>query len=127
LASVTKVLAATLAFMKLYETYKLNLDAKISDYLPALKRGNKKNTTFREVLSHSAGWLPYLAHQNTVRKNNGAFKARTLRHSASKRYAIQISDSLFVHHNYRKKIIRRIKKQKSAILEPISIQGFGFF
>ncbi len=127
LASVTKVLAATLAFMKLYETYKLNLDAKISDYLPALKRGNKKNTTFREVLSHSAGWLSYLAHQNTVRKNNGAFKARTLRHSASKRYAIQISDSLFVHHNYRKKIMRRIKKTKVSDPGTYLYSGLWFF
>lgn len=127
LASVTKVLAATLAFMKLYEIYDLNLEAKISDYLPPLKRGNKKYTTFREVLSHSAGWLPYLAHQNTVRKKNGAFKARTLRSKAAKRFPIQISDSLFVHHKYRKKIMRRIRKTKVSEPGTYLYSGLWFF
>lgn len=127
LASVTKVLAGTLAFMKLYEIYKIDLDARISSYLPKLKRGNKKNTTFREVLSHSAGWLPYLAHQNTVRKKNGTFKKRTLRHKASKRYPIQISDSLFVYKKYKKKIMRRIKRTKVSNTGTYLYSGLWFF
>ena len=78
LASVTKVLASTLAFMKLYEMYNIDLNEKVSNYIPLLKRSNKKNTTFKEVLSHSAGWLPYIPHQNLVYKKNSEFKKRTL-------------------------------------------------
>ena len=52
LASVTKVLAGTLAFMKLYELYDINLDDKVSNYILSLKKTNKKNTSFKEVLSH---------------------------------------------------------------------------
>ena len=48
LASVTKVLASTLAFMKLYELYNINLDEKVSNYFPALKRSNKKNSSFKD-------------------------------------------------------------------------------
>ena len=86
LASVTKVLAGTLAFMKLYELYDINLDDKVSNYILSLNKTNKKNTSFKEVLSHSAGWLPYIAHQNLVLKKNGAFKRRTIRPKQSKRY-----------------------------------------
>ena len=68
LASVTKVLAGTLAFMKLYELYPIDLNEKVANYLPAFKRSNKKNSSFKEVLSHSSGWLPYIAHQNLLRK-----------------------------------------------------------
>ena len=68
LASVTKILASTLAFMKLYEIYDIDLDSKVAYYIPLIKNTNKKNSTFREVLSHQAGWLPYIEHQNTVRK-----------------------------------------------------------
>ena len=42
LASVTKVLASTLAFMKLYELYNIDLDQKVAAYVPSLKRSNKK-------------------------------------------------------------------------------------
>ena len=68
LASVTKILASTLAFMKLYELYDIDLDRKVADYIPLIKNTNKKHSTFREVLSHQAGWLPYIEHQNTVRR-----------------------------------------------------------
>jgi CubicO group peptidase (beta-lactamase class C family) len=42
LASVTKVLGSTLALMKLYELYDLNLEAPVSQWIPLLKRSNKK-------------------------------------------------------------------------------------
>ena len=127
LASVTKVLAGTLAFMKLYELYDINLDDKVSNYILSLKKTNKKNTSFKEVLSHSAGWLPYIAHQNLVLKKNGAFKRRTIRSKQTKRYFIQISDSLFVHKNYTSKIMRRINKSKVGTVGEYKYSGLWFF
>ena len=127
LASVTKVLAGTLAFMKLYELYEINLNDKVSDYLPALKRSNKKNTSFKEVLSHSAGWLPYIAHQNLIRKKDGVFKQRTLKSKQSKRYHTQISDSLFLFKRYPDKIMRRIRKTKMSKLGEYKYSGLWFF
>ncbi|MDA8947767.1 serine hydrolase [Flavobacteriaceae bacterium] len=127
LASVTKVLAGTLAFMKLYELYGIDLNASVADYFPALKRSNKKQTRFKEVLSHSAGWLPYIAHQNLVRKKNGGFKSRTLQSKKSKRYPLQISDSLFVFKKYSKKIMRRIRKTKISTLGEYKYSGLWFF
>ena len=58
LASVTKILGSTLAFMKLYEMYTLAIDQKISAFIPTLKGTNKKETTSGESFSHNAGWLP---------------------------------------------------------------------
>jgi CubicO group peptidase (beta-lactamase class C family) len=127
LASVTKVLASTLAFMKLYELYNINLDEKVSNYFPALKRSNKKNSSFKEVLSHSAGWSPYIAHQNTVFRKNGAFKKRTLNLERNSKYPTRISDSLFIHKNYTKKIMRRIKRTKVGALGEYLYSGLWFF
>ncbi|MDA0985431.1 MAG: serine hydrolase, partial [Bacteroidetes bacterium] len=127
LASVTKVLASTLAFMKLYELYSLDLDEPVSEYIPLIKKSNKSNSTFREVLSHSAGWIPYIAHQNLVRKKNGKFKARTLKHSYSNRFPKQISDSLFVFKDYPKKIMRRIRKTKLGAVGEYNYSGLWFF
>jgi len=127
LASVTKILGGTLAFMKLYELYNIDLEAKVSDYLPILQRSNKKNTVFKEVLSHSAGWIPYIAHQNLVRKKNGNFKPRTLKPKFSKKYPYQISDSLFLHKKYTHKIMRRIRKTELKAVGEYVYSGLWFF
>ena len=127
LASVTKILASTLAIMKLYELYDISLDGKIADYIPLIKNTNKKNTTFREALSHQAGWLPYIEHQNTVRLKNGKLRARTLSSKQSKRYPDQLTDSLFIHRKYKKKIMRRIKRTPVEKIGEYRYSGLIFF
>jgi serine-type D-Ala-D-Ala carboxypeptidase len=127
LASVTKVMASTLAFMKLYELYNIPIDARASDYIPLLKNSNKKNSTFRQILTHSAGWKPYLTHQNTVYNKKGRAKARTLSYQKSKRYPLSLNGNLYVHRSYPKRIARRIKKTD---LDPVSkyvYSGLWFF
>ena len=74
LASLTKVLASTFSIMKLYDENKLELEDKVSDYFPELKRSNKKNTTIFQSLSHTSGWIPYISHQNFIKKRNGNLK-----------------------------------------------------
>lgn len=127
LASVTKILASTLAFMKLYEIYDIDLDSKVADYIPLIKNTNKRNSTFREVLSHQAGWLPYIEHQNTVRRKNGKLRTRTLSPRQSKRYPDALSDSLFIHKNYYRKIMRRIKKTPVEKIGEYRYSGLLFF
>ena len=55
LASLTKALASTLAIMKIYEDFDIDLNSPISNYLPELRKSNKKNTSFFEAMSHTAG------------------------------------------------------------------------
>lgn len=127
LASVTKVMASTLVFMKLYELYNIDLDQKVSHYVSLLKHSNKKNTTYREVLSHSAGWLPYIVHQDRVRRKNGSFKNNTLASASSRKYPTQISQNLFIHKNYKKKIMRRIRRTPLSTLGEYKYSGLWFF
>lgn len=54
LASLTKIFVAT-AFMKMVEEKLLNLDTKLSVYLPEYKYNLKKNITFRHLLAHTSG------------------------------------------------------------------------
>ena len=127
LASVTKVMASTLVFMKLYEMYNIDLDQKVSEYVPLLKRSNKKNTTFRQVLSHSGGWIPYLTHQTTVFRKKGTLKRNTLAMKASPRFPTQISENWWIHKNYTAKIFRRIRKTPLESVGTYSYSGLWFF
>ena len=45
--------------MKLYDTGKLKLDAKLSTYLPQLNSTNKRNLTVRQLLYHESGMAAY--------------------------------------------------------------------
>ncbi|QDA59317.1 glycoside hydrolase family 3 N-terminal domain-containing protein [Hymenobacter jejuensis] len=58
LASVTKVAGTLQAVMYLKDQGKLNLDAKVSEYLPELRSTNKKDILVRDVLMHQAGLKP---------------------------------------------------------------------
>lgn len=60
LASITKVAATLQSIMFLYDRGLIDLDKKISQYLPELKKSNKKNMTLRHILTHQAGLIPYV-------------------------------------------------------------------
>jgi len=62
LASVTKVAATTLAVMKLVDEGRIDLDERLSHYLPELKKTNKKHLEIRDILAHQArlqSWIPF--------------------------------------------------------------------
>lgn len=55
LASVTKISAATVSIMKLYEQEKLDIEKTLGDYLPSMRGTNKANLKLTEILLHQAG------------------------------------------------------------------------
>jgi beta-glucosidase-like glycosyl hydrolase/CubicO group peptidase (beta-lactamase class C family) len=59
LASVTKVIATTSAIMKLYEDGKLNLDDKVTTYVPEFGVKGKESVSVRNLLLHNGGLPPF--------------------------------------------------------------------
>jgi beta-N-acetylhexosaminidase len=55
LASVTKVSAATVSIMKLYEQGKVDINKTLGDYLPSMQGTNKAGLKLTEILLHQAG------------------------------------------------------------------------
>lgn len=65
LASVTKVMATTLAIMLLADRGAVALDAPVSTYLPDFTGGGKGAITVRHLLTHTSGllqWVPTYYH-----------------------------------------------------------------
>ena len=60
LASVTKIAATTVAMMKLADEKCLDIDQKLSAYLPHLERTNKRDLIIRDILLHQSGLLPFM-------------------------------------------------------------------
>ena len=109
LASLTKVLASTLSIMKISEDYNLDLNEPVSNYITDLKKSNKINTTFVDVLSHTGGWIPYINHHYLLKRKNGKLKKSILRNKKTSNsappYAPHYSSVPIRLFHYKKQIL----------------------
>lgn len=130
-ASITKVTGPLPALMRLHGEGKFNLDAKLRDYIKIRKRSNKADLSFRQMLAHNARLRPYIPYWigtlkssarypwedgwNVNAINDGKFRSRTFRTDSSGKYDIRITDNLWLHRKYRKKMFKAI--DRSPLLE----------
>ncbi len=72
LASVTKVVATTVASMMLWEEGRIKLDIPIKSYLPKFSGGRKDSVTLRHLLTHSSGAHWWVDLWNKAKNKAGA-------------------------------------------------------
>ncbi|SHF69729.1 beta-glucosidase [Salegentibacter echinorum] len=127
LASVTKISSALPALMKLQDEGKFSLDASIDDYLPYFKHSNKAGIPFRQILAHQARFKPWIPYwKNTLRKN-GSYKWYTFKKDSSRRFPIKVSENLWLHRNYQKKMFKAIKKSELEDEAKYKYSGLAFY
>lgn len=127
LASVTKIMASTLALMKLHSDGKLDLDAPFSTYWkPWQRRKDKKDMTVREVLAHQAGLKPYIIFLNETLKKNGKLKHRFVRRTKSSKFSKQAYDGLFIKDRFKQKMYRQINRSKVSPEKKYRYSGLTF-
>ena len=99
-ASVTKVLATTLAVMRLYETGKLDLNKTLGDYLAWTKGSNKAGLHIKDMLMHQAGlksWIPF--YKETL-DASGELRSDLYKKQSSNRYGIEVAKDLYLRNDY---------------------------
>ncbi len=127
LASVTKISSALPALMKLADEGKFDLDAGIDEYLPYFRNSNKAGVPFREILAHQARFKPWIPYwKNTLRKN-GSFRWNTFKKDSSARYPVKVSENLWLHRRYQKKMFRAIKKSELEEEAKYKYSGLAFY
>lgn len=98
-ASLTKILATTVAVMKLYDEKKIKLDAHLGDYLPELKGSNKEKLTIHDVLLHQAGLIPFVPfYKNTL--ISGTLNPLVYSNVSDSNFTIAVTENLFMHEDY---------------------------
>lgn len=110
LASVTKVSSTLAGLMLLDSEGRFSVEGRLGDYLPDFRHTNKGKLMMKDLLTHQAGlkdWIPFW--KETVR-NDSSFRRRTFSCSQSDDFPIKVADDLYIHRNYRKKIMNEIKK-----------------
>jgi beta-N-acetylhexosaminidase len=98
-ASLTKVLATTLAVMHLFDEHKIRIDAQLGDYLPELKGTNKEHLFVQDVMLHQAGLAAFIPFYKKTLVNG---KPDNLIYSETKdsNYSIRVAPNLYMHNTY---------------------------
>ena len=126
-ASVTKITGPLPALMKLHDEGSFDLNATLGDYLPYMKRSNKGDLDWRNILAHNArlkAWIPYWT---TTIKENGKYKSKTLASQQSDDYSIKLNKDLYLHNDYKSKIYKMIKKAPMNENEGYVYSGLSFY
>ncbi|MCC4230390.1 glycoside hydrolase family 3 N-terminal domain-containing protein [Zunongwangia profunda] len=127
LASVTKISSALPALMKLQDEGKFSLEEGIDEYLPYFRNSNKAGIPFRQIFAHQARFKPWIAYwQNTLRKN-GSYKWNTFKKDSSARFPVKVSENMWLHRNYKKKIYKAIKKSPLEDKAEYKYSGLAFY
>ena len=112
IASVTKVMATTIAVMKLYEQGKISLDEPVSKYVPLYKDCAFGKLTIKELLSHYTV-LPatYLFWTKTLKDGKLSKDIYDYDVRMDENY-IAVTDSLFIKKSYLEVMKKQLKDVK---------------
>jgi len=104
LASVTKVMASTLAVMKLQDEGKLSVFDKFSNYLDSdLKNSNKKDVIIMDAMAHHAGLKPWIpAYRRTLDTINGKSVLSKDYYNSVKNdiFSIKVADGIYLKNDF---------------------------
>lgn len=107
LASLTKMLATTIAVMHLYEEHKIKLEDKLADYLPWLKNSDKNHITIREVMLHQAGLFPFIPFYKAT-LIDGKPNPIVYAEEPDSDFCIPVARNLYMNKNYEEIIWKTI-------------------
>lgn len=97
LASVTKVASTLQAVMMLYDQNKIDINEKLSAYLPELAGTNKSRITIKDVLLHQAGLKAFIPLYESTRFGSEQLNPYYFSSGIARPDYLKISDDLAVN------------------------------
>jgi len=126
LASITKIGASLASFMQLVDKGEVAVDDKVSDHLFELKKTNKKNITFRDMLAHYAqlpAWIPFY----TKTLKDGGPGSTYYQTTASAEFPFQVAQNLYMRKDYPDTIYRLITESKLLDKKEYKYSDLGYY
>jgi beta-glucosidase-like glycosyl hydrolase/CubicO group peptidase (beta-lactamase class C family) len=155
LASVTKILATVPCLMKLVDEKRIDVDERLSAYLPGLDSATTGNLIIKEILSHKSGlaaWIPFylstiepmnprepliarqLSASYPFRLDMITYVNRNTRYvdsiystEYSPDYPIQVAGRLFLQKAYPDTIFRKICHSELSGTKEYKYSDLGFY
>ncbi|HUW92453.1 MAG TPA: serine hydrolase, partial [Bacteroidales bacterium] len=114
LASVTKVSAATPSLMLLNDRGLFDPDRTLGSYLPWYRLSNKGDMVLRDMLAHQAGMTAFIPFYKNTMKELGTFKNGIFSERENRRYAMPVTDLLYINRHYTKEMFKEIRDSKTG-------------
>jgi beta-glucosidase-like glycosyl hydrolase/CubicO group peptidase (beta-lactamase class C family) len=128
LASLTKILATLPIIMQMEEQGLLDLESKMGDLYPKLKKSNKDSITVKEVLSHYgrlSAWIPF--YKYTLDSISQKPSKDFYRTNWSKDFSIEVAEKLYLKNNYKDSIFERIKLEEQLPKKTYKYSDLSFY
>jgi beta-N-acetylhexosaminidase len=95
LASLTKVLAATPALLKLQEQGRFSPDSTLGQFFPFLRKTDKAGLKMRDVLTHQAGLPAWIPFWKALAKDDGTLRRRWIRADSSAQFPLPVARGMW--------------------------------
>lgn len=112
LASVTKVAAGTPSLMVLQGRGMFDPDQTLGHYLPWLRHSDKADIVLRDMLAHQAGLVPFIPFYRNTMNEDYTFRNGIFKEFPNRKFALQVTGSMFMDKGYRKEMFREIRDSK---------------
>lgn len=131
LASITKIGATLPAIIRLADQKKMDINAKLSKYIPELDSTDKKDMVVKALLSHftrMASWMPF--HEMSMKKNaKGVLVPDTAVFSwrKTKRFSRRVAKGFYIRPEYEERIYEIIYRTRMRSRRRYKYSDLAFY
>ena len=126
IASLTKIISTLPNVMQLYNQNKVNLDSKLGDMLPQFKNSDKGAITFKNLLSHYAGFQAWIPFYKATLDSSKIPSPKYYSKISNDQFSKKVADSLFMRNDYHDTIMNMIVKSKLSLKKEYKYSDFTF-
>ncbi len=128
LASLTKVISTLAVLMKLYETGKIDINKKLSSYMPDLKGTNKEDIVIKDILAHQARlkpWIPF--YRYTYEDDEKTIPSKKIYSTVKKgKFILKVADKMYMNKDYVDTIYQKIYDSELRSKKKYKYSDLGF-
>ncbi|MCF6365688.1 MAG: serine hydrolase [Bacteroidales bacterium] len=128
LASLTKIASTLPSLMKLFDEGEIDINKKLSVYLPELRNTNKKDILIKDILAHQARlkpWIPF--YRDTYEdENKTVLNSKIYSTYKTGKFTVQVAGNLFINENYRDTIYQKIYDSELRSKKKYKYSDLGF-
>jgi CubicO group peptidase (beta-lactamase class C family) len=87
-------------------------DQTLGHYLPWLRHSDKADIVLRDMLAHQAALVPFIPFYRNTMNEDYTFRTGIFNEFPNRKFALQVTDSMFMDKGYRKEMFREIRDSK---------------
>ena len=129
IASVTKVLATTIATMKLVDDGAININDPLKNYIYNIDTTNKADLIIKDILAHSARLLPGIGfyHKTTLHAKGFGFNSNYYSGILQDKYTIPVAKGMFMRTDYIDSMYQAIYNSRLRESDNYRYSDLGFY